>query len=202
MRILIIRHASTEENEKGLALGKKDASLSTKGKREARSLAESLKKEGISEIFSSPSKRALETAKEIAKATGAEVKVERALKEFDFGELEGKKYEDFPKKHVRKLFVHPADALYSGHGGESYSALYSRLGKVAKVLERMKKEEGKTVAIVTHLVTGRTLIARMLGIPPELSRAFWIDNASVSEIAFLRKNHFVLRVLNKRAWEK
>lgn len=103
MRILVIRHASTEENEKGLALGKKGAPLSAEGKKEARKLAKLLKKEGISEILSSPSKRALETSREIAKETGAKVRVKRALREFDFGELEGKRYEEFPKKYIRKL---------------------------------------------------------------------------------------------------
>ncbi len=195
MRILIIRHAKTEENAKGLAIGKKDSPLSAGGKREARSLARLLKKEGIVEIFSSPALRARETAWEISKETGAKVRVESALREFDFGELEGKSYEEFPKKHIGKLFVHPADADYSGHGGESYSELYSRLGSLAKKLEKRKKED-VTVALVTHLVTGRTLISRILGISPELSRAFWIDNSSVSEIAFLRKSHPVLRKLN------
>lgn len=64
MRLYLIRHGETIWNEKGLWQGIADVPLNEKGKDQAKKLAERLKR--VDAIYSSPLKRCLETAREIA----------------------------------------------------------------------------------------------------------------------------------------
>lgn len=65
MKLYLIRHGETIWNEKGLWQGITDVPLNEKGREQAKKLANSL--ERVDAIYSSPLKRSLETAEEIAR---------------------------------------------------------------------------------------------------------------------------------------
>ncbi len=69
MKLILIRHGETEWNKQRRIQGcRSDTRLSPKGLAEADRLAAALRKERIDAIYSSPMKRASETAQIIAEA--------------------------------------------------------------------------------------------------------------------------------------
>jgi broad specificity phosphatase PhoE len=86
-----VEHGDTKYDEKGCAQGLLDDGLTEKGKQQARTAARALKGKGIDCIYTSPMKRARETATIIAQKIGALVIVRPNLEPLDIGALAGKK---------------------------------------------------------------------------------------------------------------
>lgn len=89
IRLYLIRHGETEWNKAKRFQGWTDIELSEEGIRQAELLGERFKKIDIDEIYSSPLKRAVSTAKAVAKATNLDIKTNENFKEINFGEWEG-----------------------------------------------------------------------------------------------------------------
>lgn len=93
--IYFIRHGESEANVKKVFAGQKDDSLLTdEGRQQAKITAEEIIKEGlkIDQIYSSPLKRAYETAEIIAKEIGfdtSKIITENRIMEYDMGSLSG-----------------------------------------------------------------------------------------------------------------
>ncbi|WP_281975993.1 histidine phosphatase family protein [Halobacillus litoralis] len=84
-----IRHGSTSWNKEKRAQGKSDIPLDDEGKADARKLAERLQSDSWDILYSSPLKRAKETAEYIAEQLGLEIHVDPRLLEVDGGQIEG-----------------------------------------------------------------------------------------------------------------
>jgi len=90
IRILLVRHGETEWNRIHRFQGRSDIPLNRKGKEQARALAEALKDEQITAIYSSPLVRAVETARHIqAHHPLCPLLEEEGLMEMDLGDFEG-----------------------------------------------------------------------------------------------------------------
>ncbi len=85
-----LRHGETEVNRLGLVAGATDVALNATGWRQAEAAAESLKPCGIDAIYSSPLRRARDTADCVAQALGLQITIVPELAERNWGELEGK----------------------------------------------------------------------------------------------------------------
>jgi alpha-ribazole phosphatase/probable phosphoglycerate mutase len=100
-RLLLIRHAQPDEEASGRCYGKLDIGLSAPGQRRAQLLARTLDRIPLAAVYSSPSTRALKTAAPIAAAHQLMPSVDDALREIDFGELEGR------RTRTRRAGSHP-----------------------------------------------------------------------------------------------
>lgn len=89
MEIYLIRHGMTKGNEEKRYIGRTDEPLSERG---IRSLAQGREYPKVSHLFSSPMLRCLETCKLLFPSV--EPKVIPAFAEIDFGEFEGKNYQE------------------------------------------------------------------------------------------------------------
>lgn len=78
--IYLLRHAVAGDRNKWMD-DDRHRPLTKKGKRQAASIAETLKVAGIERIFSSPYIRCVETVKPLAKAIGAKVEISDAISE-------------------------------------------------------------------------------------------------------------------------
>ena len=142
-----------------------------------------LKDEKISAIYSSPLKRAIETAKNIAKYHNhLEMRIEPELRELEAGELEG--------VHITKLgndFSHfliqwrNGDGAEKLPGGESLANLQNRAWSVAQRI--VAEHEGKVV-LVSHYFVTLTIICAALGLPPSGIRRFRVSVGSISILDF------------------
>jgi len=95
--IYLIRHGRTDWNDKKLIQGHLDIPLNSEGKTTAREIAKELRKIKFDKIYSSDSLRASQTAEIIALEHQLTVKTTNALRERNFGKIEGKSHDEFKK---------------------------------------------------------------------------------------------------------
>jgi broad specificity phosphatase PhoE len=167
-RLLLIRHAEPEDDVRGRCYGRLDIGLSPTGLAGAKRLAESLRDVELERVYASPSRRAVETAA----ALGGTPVVEDRLRELDFGELEGRTYDEIEREQPT-LFRRwmEAPTLVRFPGGESYAELRKRVA--AAVDDVVAAHSGRTVALVSHGGVVRAALAVVLGLPDD--RAFALD---------------------------
>lgn len=188
MKIYLLRHGETEANKNKFYYGKLDVSLNEKGRAQAKSAGALLKNINFSSIYISERKRTKETA-EIALGKSAEFIIDKRINEINFGEFEGKSYEEiqkkFPKEYQEwnnnwKEFVPP--------GGESYLQFYSR---VESFMKELLNEDEKEVLIVTHGGVMRAIYCYVLDNNMNLYWKFGSKNGDLSIIKYEYGNLFI-----------
>ena len=111
-KFFFVRHGQTEWNSKKLCQGHLDIELNETGRQEAKDLAEKIKDLPFSTIYTSPLKRALETAMILHNSLPhCNFKILHELKERSWGELEGfpsaemYRFEEMEEKNPHKTTV-------------------------------------------------------------------------------------------------
>ena len=196
MRLVLVRHAETETSARGRCYGSLDVGLSATGREQCGSLGRVLATERIGAVVSSPRIRATETASAIAEPHALEVRVDTGLCELDFGELEGRTYDDIaaslPELYA-KWMTHPTRVRFPG--GECYADLQARaLHVVSSLLGGFR---GRTVVAVTHGGVVRAVLSDVLGIPEEKLFRTSIDPGSLTIVEWLGDEPLV-RCVNDR----
>jgi broad specificity phosphatase PhoE len=166
-RLLLIRHAEPAESARGRCYGRLDVGLSSAGVANAERLARGLQTLDLAAVYTSPRQRAVQTAAVL----GAPV-VDERLRELDFGELEGRTFEEIERERpefFRRWMQTPT--LVRFPRGESYDELRTRV--VASVGDAVAIHPEATAAIVAHGGVVRAALADALGMQDE--RAFALD---------------------------
>lgn len=194
MRLILVRHGETSWNETHKFQGFSDIELSSKGKSQAQSLAESLKGQALEAIYTSPLIRAQQTAKQIARYHGCPVILDEGLKELNQGQLEGLTAEDLRQGYpdfLRRWIQEPE--LTHLPKGESLGELQRRAWKAIEQILR-KHPEG-TVLVVGHSFVNLTILCRVLEVPLNYFRRFRQDPTGKNVIEFSERGA-VLHCLN------
>jgi probable phosphoglycerate mutase len=192
---LVIRHGETEWSSTGRHTGRTDLPLTDDGRTEARSLStlllQHLRLDEPAAVFSSPSQRALDTARLSLGAFRTPVTVTYLLSEFDYGDYEGLTNAEIQAKHPRwELFDDGCP------GGESVADAGARADQFIELAEA-STPNGGSLLVYTHGHLGRILAARLLGLPPEGGKLLLNDTASIGEIRD-RRGTMVLHSWNLR----
>lgn len=151
----LIRHGESVSNAAGRVQGREDVELSVTGREQARdvaawsrSLLDAADAPPVDEIWTSPLRRARETAEAIAWATGLPLHIDEELQELHAGIFQGHLWADlearFPEEVAR---WRSGDADYAIPGGESRAELAAR-GRAA--LERLKARPARGMMVVAH----------------------------------------------------
>lgn len=151
----LIRHGESVSNAAGRVQGQEDVELSATGIAQAqavatwsRALIERPDAPQIEELWSSPLRRARETAEAIAAATGLPLRIDDQLRELHAGVFQGHLWADlesrFPDAVAR---WRSGDAEYAIPGGESRAQLAAR-GRTA--LERLAARPARGMLVVAH----------------------------------------------------
>jgi alpha-ribazole phosphatase/probable phosphoglycerate mutase len=191
-RLLLIRHAQPDEDARGRCYGKLDIGLSAPGQRRAQLLARTLDRIPLAAVYSSPSTRALKTAAPIAAAHQLMPSVDDALREIDFGELEGRSYDEIQAVYpdlYRSWMETPTRVQFPG--GESYTQLRRRAIVALEAIRACHR--GELAAIVSHGGILRAMLADCLRMPDEaifridqsygaLSIVDWIDGSPLVRV--------------------
>jgi alpha-ribazole phosphatase len=195
-RLVLVRHAEPSEDARGRCHGRLDVRLSPCGRRQAERLAETLERSALSALYTSPSRRAVETAAPLAAGRALAPVVDERLREIDFGELEGRGYDEIASTHpelYRRWMTAPTRLRFPG--GESYAGLRRRaLAATAAILER---HAGETVAVVSHAGVLRAILADSLAMPASAIFRLDVDYATISIIDWIDDTPLV-RLLNAR----
>ncbi|MCR5302687.1 MAG: histidine phosphatase family protein [Lachnospiraceae bacterium] len=122
--IYIVRHGKTDRNKANVLQGRSDQPLNDEGVKEAKDAAEKLGSIRFSHVYSSPLRRAVETAKIIA--PDFEPALDERLIEMDYGPYEGADLTN-PSPELLAFF---ADFVNNPEppGMESLGSVVSRLG--------------------------------------------------------------------------
>ncbi len=180
----MVRHGETNWNQERRVQGSgSDRQLTETGKQQAESIGSRLKQENIQAIYSSPLRRARDTAQAIARYHQLEVQIEPSLNEIYAGELEGvslKKIGSFLSELVAR--EHGYESIHRQYGGESLIEVQQRAWSTIKRLVD-KHPDGVLVA-VSHYFVILTIICSVLNLPLSQIGRFRIGAGSISTITF------------------
>jgi broad specificity phosphatase PhoE len=145
--ILLARHGETDWNREYRFQGHADPPLNETGRRQAAELAAALAREQLAAVYSSPLRRALETAEILAAPHGLEPVTVEALQEVDVGSWQGLTRTELAERAPEQL----ARWLDGGQGwedGETYEQMATRV--VPALLESAAAHDGGRILAVTH----------------------------------------------------
>lgn len=160
-RILLARHGETDWNRDNRFQGRADPPLNDAGREQAAALAASLAGERLAAVYSSPLRRAVETAELVAARHGLEPTPVDALREVDVGSWQGLTRNEiesrFPEQFSRWL------AFGQGwEDGETYEEMGVRV--IHALSEFSVRHDGERVVALTHGGPIRAAIAAASGI--------------------------------------
>jgi broad specificity phosphatase PhoE len=175
--IILIRHGETEWNVEEIYRGRIDIKLDKAGLEQAKLLGEYLSNVELDAIYSSPLRRALDTANIIAQYQKVDTQVANGLIDFDYGE-----WQSLPEQKVRKLYQalhnewHTNPDRVKMPGGETLADVRERA--TAVIDDVISKYKG-SVALVSHRVVNKVLICSLLGLD---NAHFWNIKQDVAGI--------------------
>jgi broad specificity phosphatase PhoE len=150
--IILCRHGETDWNLQGRYQGRTDVPLNEHGREQARDLARRLARERIDVVYSSTLARAYDTAVEIARQHGVEVRRDPRLDEIDQGAWEGLRRDEIALRHPEELAAwqrYPIDLRLPG--GETLEEV--RLRVRSALDDVMLLHDGKSICLVAHSVS-------------------------------------------------
>ena len=144
-QFFIVRHGEAQNNVDKVISCKIDTQalhgLTDLGQKQVQDEAEKFCDFDV--MFSSPARRALETAEIFCRTSGLNVIEDYRLQEFDIGDFDGKPVSDY------KIFFNKnRDSNFQVENGESLQDVLDRM--INFVLEIDKKYNNKKILIVTH----------------------------------------------------
>ena len=193
MRLILVRHGQTALNEKNVFRGRLDIPLNETGIQQANAIAERLCTFNINIIYTSPLKRALETAQVIGTKLNINTEIDNNLIDFDFGKWQGLTIGEvekrFPKLYEQWL---KGPHMVKIPDGENLDLVRIR---VSKVLNKILRDDGSDMVIVSHRVILKVLICAALSLD---NSYFWQVKQNVGAISILdyKKGEFSLSLLN------
>jgi alpha-ribazole phosphatase len=163
-RLILVRHGQTTCNIEDIWHGWDDCELTPLGLSQAEAVAERLADEPLSAVYSSDSRRALQTAAAIARRHRLKPVSMAGLRERNAGEYEGLRAEEIVARNPRIWAERDADFWnWSPPGGETFYQLLDRAMRA--ITEIRERHAGQTVVAVSHMATTRALISHLAGIP-------------------------------------
>jgi len=197
--LILARHGETKWNVEEVFRGTIDIELNETGVKQAKLLAEHLSTSKIDAIYSSPLKRALETAQIIAHPHRLEVEISPELIDLDFGEWQGLSLRQVEDRY-QELYAEWANnpQLVKMPSGESLNDATKR---ALKLVKRVVAEHDGTVVMASHRVVSKVLICALLGLD---NSHFWNirqDTCATTTFAY-EKGRFVLTGHNDTSYLK
>lgn len=193
MFLYCVRHGETLFNAQGRIQGQLDTELSPLGKRQAEAVAAALAREPIDAIYSSPLRRAYETAEAIARHHRLPIRTDDRLKEIHAGIFQGLLRAELDERHPQEAQRwHAKDPDFCIPGGESRRALMTR---GATALRAVRAQEHRAAIIVAHGALLSASLKELLGVPPDRN-PFHFYNAAYCRL--LWQNEVVLDYFNRQ----
>ena len=160
--LILARHGETAWNVEKVFRGRADVDLDRVGLKQAELLGKYLSNWELEAIYSSPLRRALDTANMVARYQKVAVRVAEGLTDFDYGE-----WQSVPEQEVKKLYPALLNEWHSNPhkvrtpGGESLEDVRRR---VVELINDILPRHRGNVLLVSHRVVIKVLICYLLGL--------------------------------------
>lgn len=190
MLIFLVRHAESTWNRQRRVQGQKDPPLSPYGRREAARLARRFKGLKFTVAYTSPLKRAYQTAQIILGKKRRAIS-EAGLMEMGLGEWEGKTVshvEQASGDEFSKWAQNPSRVAIPG--GEPFRDFVARVKRTMRAIER-KHREGN-VLLVCHGGVISTYATHIFNVPPDDIWLFRVRNASLTIVEIMPTAHRIV----------
>ena len=158
VEIVFETHSLSTDNEAGIATGWLPGELSERGKLGARELGERRRQERVDAVYTSDSRRAVETAELAFGDSGIPIHRDPRLRECDYGELNGRPATEVERERGRRV-----DEPFPG--GESYRQVVVRMRSFLDQLAA-ERDAGRVV-VIGHSATRWALEHLLEGVPLE-----------------------------------
>lgn len=182
--IYMIRHAEAEGNLYRIVQGQLNSYITVRGKKQIAALAERFKDVHLDALYSSDLRRTIDTAGAITKYHDLPIRQTPRLREISLGVCEGMSFGEmyrFDPVQMDNFNNDPAN--WVAPKAESFAECTVRM--YSAVTEIAVENAGKTVAVVSHGMAIRSLLAAILNIEsrdiPSLPHG---DNTAVSKLIY------------------
>lgn len=182
--LFLLRHGATRlnlETPYRLQGSEVDEPLVDLGIRQSFGAKQLLQSVPLRAIYSSPMKRAMQTASIVAQPHALSVTPLADLREGSVGRWENRTWPDIKasEPEAYQLFInHPDTFGYAG--GENFNQVLSRVRPVFHSL--LKQHAGESIAVIGHQIVNRVFVADIMGLPMKFARTMKFANAGVTLI--------------------
>lgn len=194
LRLILLRHGEPVPEAHGRCYGRMDVGLSETGRTQIHKKLKLLGSLNAQSIYSSPRKRACESAYIAGEYLGLQPQITSALSEIDFGAFEGLPYEEIERRYPDKYKMwmeHPTKTAFPG--GEDFSTMRQRVLGFTSILPNRHANE--TIMIVSHGGVNRVILEDALGLSTEMIFRISQSYAGLNVIDYF-SGHPLVRLMN------
>lgn len=194
LRLILLRHGQPDADAAGRCYGQLDVGLSEEGREQVRAKTATLSNLHADALYTSPTRRAFESALIVAEKLHLQAQMVPELREINFGAFEGRSYDEIRRLYPAEYNLWMADPTEMRFpDGESFAGLKDR---VLQFLSRLREtHQGQTAVVCSHGGVIRVVLAHALGLPNRM--IFRIDQsyAAANVIDFI-DTHPIVRLIN------
>jgi broad specificity phosphatase PhoE len=198
-RLILIRHGEVEESYHRIFGGRIDMNLSARGRDQATSLANYLKRKPVEAIYASPMMRVQQTLAPYLEQCGLRPQILPDLREVDFGDWTGHNWEaiqaNFGLNAYDWLELLEQDRIPNAESARAYRA---RVEACARQI--VGNHPGQLVAVYCHGGIVRMLLSILLNLPLPAFAHFDVDYASLTEVQLHNHKKPEVSLLNFTPW--
>ena len=179
VKLILVRHALTVDNQKSRLSGHIDSSISEEGREQIDKITNYLKDFDIDKIYTTTSSRTKDTVKKLSELKFIEIIGKESLKEISFGDFEGLTFDEIKDKYPKEF----QDMIEKGYeykypNGESLIDSYNRV--CIELDNIISNNDDRTILICSHGGTIRNIITYLISNSYKYHWNFKIDNGSVT----------------------
>lgn len=198
VKLILVRHVLTVDNQKSRLSGHIDSSISEEGKEQIDKITNYLKDFDIDKIYTTTSSRTKDTVKKISELKSIEIIEKESLKEISFGDFEGLTFDEIKDKYPKEF----QDMIEKGYeykypNGESLIDSYNRV--CIELDNIISNNDNRTILICSHGGTIRNIITYLISNSYKYHWNFKIDNGSVT-ILELQDGFTVITAMNNTSF--
>lgn len=193
-RAILIRHGQTVWNKGDRFRGQIDLDLDDVGLMQAQAIASRVGHWPVSHLFSSPLKRAWQTAQAVADLMGLQTQQLDGLNDINYGQWQGRTPAEVAAEQpalYHQWRTQPNLVIFPE--GESLDQI--RIRATTALEDLLAKYPGETMVVVSHKVVCKLLVLHVLGLD---TSHFWNveqDNGAIN-ILEVRNNMLVAALVN------
>lgn len=180
--LYIVRHGATPHNlfDPPRMQGRHiDESLDELGRAQASEVARVLSTRDLAAVYTSPLKRAMETAMAIAQPHDIRPVAVAGLAEADVGRWEDRAWPEIAENDAEAYLAFREDPVANGYpGGEDLRTVTNRVKEA--IDEFAAGHLGQQVAVSAHSVVNRLYLGELLHVPMAMRRKVPQDNCCIS----------------------
>lgn len=177
--VFLLRHGETPWNKLGRVMGRTQVPLGADGIEQIKKIAPLIATLKLDAIYTSPLRRAVQTAKLVAVGTKLPTCKSEGLNEIAFGEWTGRHFDELIDSELYRRFIKsPANTLLPGR--ETISDVQRRGVKV--IDEAAQKVPGGRFLFVSHGDVIRAILCHYMKLPLNEYRRLRVDNGSLSAL--------------------